>query len=334
MLRATHINMTLSVWLWTLILSNSFSIHLFFAWLYAIIQDWDHHRWHFANVFWFSLPFKHRWFTHTLLFVILIMLLINISIFTYKMWFDLWKIFNYNNLLSFLNESKTDNMFLFLLLHWHLIWDFLTKRWIPYFYPFLKWNIWLWLFTTWENKNGNLTWEMILSFFHSILNIFMIWFIIVNYQHFYSIIEPKVKWLLSNDIQVLIIFFLLQLIFIWFLFMKDIKNYIWNFKDFAIRLLKVITYSIIWIIISLILIWILYIFNINLSTIMYNLSNWYIYINWLNLYFILFITMVYLWYSLYLTKKYLVSIASTIAYIINVTYIILSLFLLSIIWII
>jgi len=329
MLRSTHVNMTLTVWLSTMIMSSSFSLHLFFVWIYAILQDSDHHAWFFKNTFWFSLPFKHRWFTHTLLFILLVMLLINISIFSHKMWYDVTQILSMDNIRNYIEGAKIDNMFLLLLLHWHLLWDFLTQRWIPYLWPFFKWNIWLGIFTTGEKTGWDLTGEMVLNFLFSIINIGLLTHIGINYDKYLNLIEPEIKQLQNWwDLNTILTFAVLQLIFVIFLFWNDIKNYIKNFHDFITRILKVLTFSAIWFWISFAIIFLLWLFTINLTDVLANITDWQLVIEWLNAYFSTFLTFSAIWYALYLTKKYIVSISSTISYMINVTYILFSLWLL------
>lgn len=334
MLRATHVNMTLTAWLSTMIMTDSFSLHLLFVWVYWILADWDHHAWFMKNVFWFSLPFKHRWFTHTLLFVLLIMLFINLSIYSYNLNYDLSQITNITNILSFFEANKTNNLFLLILLHWHLAWDFLTQRGIPYLWPFFKWNIWFGLFTTGEKSGWNLSGEMVLNFLFSIANILLLSYLFVNHTHYYNIIEPVINNLVNSwNAKTFLIFVWLQLIFILFLFARDIKNYIWNFKDFTQRIFKVLTLSFFWFLISVWIVFVISFFSIDLSQILSNLSNGKILIEWLNTYFIMLSIIISIWYALYLTKKYIVSIASSIAYIINVTYILISFFILFLVYI-
>lgn len=327
MLRSTHVNMTLSAWLWAMIVMDSFSLHMFFLSIYAIVQDWDHHAGFMKWFFWFSLPFKHRWFTHTLLFILLFILLVNIAIFIYKFWLVVPTMSELN---LFIESFKVDNIFLFILLHGHLAWDFLTKRGIPYLYPIFKWNIGIGLVSTGDRSDGTVSGEMVINFMHSILNVYLISYIIINFDRYSQIIQPHIQSITESwDVKTILLLGFLEIIFIIVLFWKDIKNYIKHFSSFMKRLIKVITLSAIGWGISAVIVLVLMVFNINLTDVLAKISNNTIIIEWLNTYFIITLMWILLIFSLYLTKRYIVSLATTISYFINVTYILLwlSLFL-------
>ena len=84
-----------------------------------------------------------------------------------------------------------------------------------------------------------------------------------------------------------------------------------------------------WAIITWIIGWGFYLLNLDLSSILSNATNGSIIINNLNDYFYMLIITCFFIYSIYLTKKYIISLATTISYFINVTYILLGLSLIA-----
>lgn len=79
MQKATHINVGLTTSLSLLIQTATFNIFFVFYIIFALIQDWDHAQGSLAQKFGISLPFKHRGFTHTLLFILLAQIGINLG---------------------------------------------------------------------------------------------------------------------------------------------------------------------------------------------------------------------------------------------------------------
>jgi len=321
MLRATHVNQTMTVWLLYLIKSMKFSIVMFFLPILAIIQDWDHKQWFLTKHFKISIPWKHRWFTHTLLFILLLIWIIDISVY--------FIIANSTNnpisvqwFIDFFKSIKFDNIVLLIILHWHLLGDILTKQWIPYFYPFYKKNIKIPLFSTRNKENKyDITWEMWLNFFHSVINILLISYIVSRWDTFWNIILEPIKHLKNSGNQWLLIAFLLaEIIFIIMLFYSDIKKSVDYMKNFYKNIFRVLFFMFIWLLISWIIFVVLTITNINLTEIFKQLTN--IEIN-VNLNMILYISLILfnIFLALRLTKKYIVSLSSSIAYVINVFYI-------------
>lgn len=329
MMRATHVNQTLTVWLLILINTMTFSIYLFFAPIIALIADADHHASFLTRFLKFKMPFKHRWFTHTLVFVLLMMFLFNVILFTYQN-FDIilnkWNPFTWDTISAFLDWQKINNMYLFILFHGHLLWDFFTTRWIPYFYPIFKWSVWIPLFSCWEWKNWNITGEMYVNFLHSVMNIWLLSFIILSWSKFAPVIEPVIHWLKeTNNISILLWLIFAEILFIIILFWSDIKKYTHNSKIIIKSIFKTLIHIFLWISILFLSFFLINLTWINLTNIVLEVSNQSINIPNLNLIVLIWIFITVLWFSIFWIKKYLISLSSIIAYVINVTYIFLTL---------
>lgn len=324
MLRATHVNMTLTATLLYIISSGFFSIHCLYVSFYAIIQDWDHHKSFLTNYFKISLPFKHRGFTHTLLFVLLFILFINILGFSYNV-YD-W---NYELLLSsfieFFWTQKVNNSFLFVMLHGHLLGDLLTKKGIPYLYPIYKWNIWLGLFTTGEGQNGKISGEMYLNFWHTIANVYLFSYLAYNWAD-YSESFNNTIWNIVQSwwLNLILILVVLQMIFVFALFFNDMKrvsNYTKKLikNTFKVLSLSFLVWLVWWIIVSL-----LTVLSIDLWIILKEITSGSVNIENLNNYVYISLAVWAFIFFLNMTKKYIVSMATSISYIINIFYIFLS----------
>lgn len=205
MQKATHINVWLTTTLLLIINTLSFNIFVLFYYIISLIQDADHWQGTFAKKFWFSLPFKHRGFTHTLLFIILLQGLINL-LFTFWLWIPLLLL---------------DNIFLFILLHAHLFADIFTVSWLPYLWPFYNWNIkipWISIFRTWTN------WEYFFNFVITLINIFLIYlFISGDYINRISWILETQNLITSSPLGI-IITFILFILFSYHLVKVEFKN--------------------------------------------------------------------------------------------------------------
>lgn len=159
MQKATHINVGLTTTLLLIIKTTIYSIFYIFYIIFALIQDWDHSQGSLAQKFGISLPFKHRGFTHTLLFILLAQLGINLG-FIY---------------LGNLTLTFKDQIILFFLLHSHLFADIWTVWGIPYLWPIYKKPITIpgiSQFTT--GTNGEYFFNLVITG----INIFLIYYII------------------------------------------------------------------------------------------------------------------------------------------------------------
>lgn len=241
MQKSTHINIWLTTTLWLIYATATFNIFFLYYYFISLIPDLDHNRWTLTSKLWFSLPFRHRWFTHTLLFILILQGVINISF--YFLYTKFW----IGNVLTI-----EDNKILFILLHAHLFADIFTVSWIPYLYPFIKKSIkipWISIFSTW--KTGEYFFNIVVS----IINILLLYLI------YKSWILTNLNWLkktqefiLTNNLVswiILITFIILgahlisyEIKKIW----KDTKNSIKKIWKMFINLVWTIVFlSIIWI---------------------------------------------------------------------------------------
>ena len=324
MLRSTHVNQTLTVWLATVILSMNFSIVMFFLPILAIIQDWDHHAGFMRKYFKIKLPFKHRGFTHTLLFILLLIIIINLVEYLILNWWN----FNKEMILTFINENKTQNIFLFILLHGHLLGDFLTKRGIPYFFPLFNKNIWLGLFSTHNSKDGKSTGEMKLNFVHSIINIILLWYIWLNWGTFWPIIINSIDTIKNtNNYTIILSLIWAELIFIIWLFWKDISSLSKYIKNIVISSFKFLFKTILLLSIFTLIYFTIIYFWIDFNTIInkyFNIAQYNINANLIILIIWAIIFLLQFYKNL---EKNLFSISDIISYTINVIYIIIWLLL-------
>jgi len=158
MQKATHINVWLTTVLATIIKTATFNIFYSFYLFFSLLPDLDHNKSSLTKKIWFSLPFKHRWFSHTLLFIIIIQWLINLGFY-----FWLW-----------IKIELIDQLVLFVLLHSHLLADIFTVSGLPYLYPFYSKSIkvpWVSIFSTWKN------WEYFFNLAITWINLFLIYWI-------------------------------------------------------------------------------------------------------------------------------------------------------------
>lgn len=159
MQKATHINVGWTTLLSLVLFTGSFSfIYLFYIFL-ALLPDLDHHQGALTKKLGIKLPFKHRWFTHTLIMCILV------SIWLYYLASSLWL-------------ATIGFISILILAHSHILWDLFTVSWIPYFWPVIK-NFripWISIVKTWSN--GEWIFNLIVSF----INLFLIYLVTVKYN--------------------------------------------------------------------------------------------------------------------------------------------------------
>lgn len=315
MWRPSHINMTIFIALMTFIKIGYFSIYFLFVPFLAILPDLDHHNSYWKRKLWFRLPFAHRWFTHSLWFILLVIFIINIIWFYFYWWLNNINSELFSNFYNYVFElKKIDNLILFILLHWHILWDMITKDKVRYFTPISNVRIWINLMSTseWKDKYWT-TKEMYINFIITILNILAIIFIIKNFWVYENTIKDFITTLSWYNKEILISIFLSQLIFSIYLFWIDIKKTITHFKDFLKRIIKVLLFVFLWILTSWLLIFLISILQLNIFETYNNLQ----------LIIYLIIMLIFWLFSLYLTKKYLISISYTTSYLINSIYILL-----------
>lgn len=317
MWRPTHINMTISLAIMLFLHTNVLYLFYIFTPFFAILPDLDHHRGYAKNKLWVRLPFKHRGFTHTLLFILLTILIINVWGFYFATdiisndWFLLQNFFNY-----MLVEKWSSNLILFILLHWHLIGDFLTPEGVPYLYPIIKKRFAIPITkTSAEPGKYNITGEMYINFFFTIFNLAAIWYIILNFWNYQEAFVNFQESLKNTNQNAIIALFLLQAILSLYLFWADIKKTIANAKDFFVRIFKVLLFLLIGGGISWILLYWINNTEIFTWTAIENIiANYSLYINIIIIWIFGFI-----WLNL--TRKYLVSISYSTSYLINSIYI-------------
>lgn len=206
MQKATHINVGLTTSLLLLIKTATFNIFYVFYLIISLFQDLDHPQGTLARKLKVTLPFKHRGFSHTLLFILITQGLINLGL-----------IFGLN-----IHLSSSDQLVLFVLLHAHLFADIWTVSGFPYLYPFYKWDIkipWISIFKT--GTNG----EYFFNFVVTGINIFLIYFIIKTglIQKLSESVQATQEMVLSSQ-KFLIVTLVLFLIFGIHLISVELKN--------------------------------------------------------------------------------------------------------------
>lgn len=161
MQKATHINVGLTVTLGLILAYSRFDILFPFYVLIALLPDLDHGQSTLNKKFGIKLPFKHRGFTHTLLFIILCVVLLALLFYAVITWIQL---------------DKTQLLIWFILFHSHILWDLFTVSWIPYFWPVFKNFRIPWISII---KTGT-SWEWFFNLWISGLNIWLIYFLLQN----------------------------------------------------------------------------------------------------------------------------------------------------------
>lgn len=206
MQKATHINVGLTTSLLLLIKTLNFNIFYVFYLIISLFQDLDHPQGTLARKLGFTLPFKHRGFSHTLLFILIVQGLINAALF---FWLDI-------------KLTNVDQIILFVLLHAHLLADIWTVSGFPYLYPFYKWDIkipGISIFKT--GTNG----EYFFNFVITALNIWLIYFIIKS-QLLTKLVESvkSTQDLVLSSPKFLIVTLILFIIFGIHLISVELKN--------------------------------------------------------------------------------------------------------------
>lgn len=229
MQKATHINVGLTTTLVSLLTLSQFNIFVIFYVLWSLLPDLDHWQSVLNRKFGIKLPFGHRWFTHTLLFIVLMCWLLNLI--AHYAWITL---------------TNKDQILIFILLHSHILADVFTVSSVPYLWPLIKQPIvipWVSIFKTWTN--GEFIFNLIVSIVNLCLVVYVLfgWVLtrmkdsIIQTQHFVS---SSSTTLVTTGI----IFILLVIYVIWGE-IRSTKKYINTIGDTFIGLLSVFLTSVV-----------------------------------------------------------------------------------------
>jgi len=306
MIKSTHINVWLTTSLLLIINTLTFNIFFIFYMIFSLFADLDHWQWSLNKKLKIKLPFKHRGFSHTLLFQIIITWLVG-YLFT-SLGYEV---------------TKIDYLIIFWLLLSHLLADIFTVSWFPFFWPLFKKRITIpWISVIKTSTKGEFIFNLLVTFF----NLYLLFYIFSKgFYHQITWIDKTSNFVTSSiwiEIGIFIAFFLfwyhiisseiknlkhdtkrlwkkfLQIsknLVIWFIILSVISYLLQNnlFKD--IPLLNFILGSIILVIIQ----WIA-LFYKDIEFI--SKSSWYL-VNIIVLIWYIFITFNFFWYSNYITWK-------------------------------
>jgi membrane-bound metal-dependent hydrolase YbcI (DUF457 family) len=207
MLKPSHVNIWATVALSSILLTGwYFSIFLLFYRFLSELDDADHDKSKITNSLWLKLPgAKHRGYSHTLLFNILVAL-----------WIYFWVKYFYPTL------NEYDLYVLLRISLSHLLADILTVRWVPLLWPLTNKNFWLFLMTTGK------FWEKLFTLLMAFVNLWLIFMIIVKY------IIPKTYTIWTYNINLIILAIISQ----WFIVYLLFKEEIFSLKSDVMQVIK------------------------------------------------------------------------------------------------